>query len=147
MRLYRAISNARLCAVLMIVNCHYGCATTPKEQRVWARADGGSVRETLEEQQKFRMAVAVCKGESQKAGLAGSTVVIGRGNVFEEAMRDVERGQAMDEVFVGCMAQQNYAFLLQSEVDRLVAARTAKTQSAKTQSQNVARRPAVAQPQ
>ena len=75
-----------------------GCATQPP---IWVRADHDTTRYDPDQLARVQ---AICRGQMQAAGLAGS-------NRENDLIVTSTRGQAMDDVFAGCMAQQGYVRL------------------------------------
>jgi hypothetical protein len=73
---------------------------------MWVRADHDPTR--YDPNQLARVQT-ICRGQMQAAGIAGGN----RENdlIVTPTGIGTERGQAMDDVFAGCMAQQGYVRL------------------------------------
>jgi hypothetical protein len=82
-----------------------GCATAPTPTVHWIRADGA-----VSTPQQFEIDQTVCKGEAQKANASGTVIPIGG---MYGAAAAVNRNNAINDVFSGCMAQRGY--LLRSD--------------------------------
>ena len=80
-----------------------GCATQPP---IWVRADHDTTRYDPDQLARVQ---AICRGQMQAAGLAGSNRE--NGFILTPSGFGTERGQAMNDVFAGCMAQQGYVRL------------------------------------
>lgn len=85
--------NFRWCAVGLSLTLLSACAA--QKPLGWLRIDGRTVNP-----QQFEVDRTICRGETQKAGLAAPRAE-GLGQVWQQQ-------DAMSEVFIGCMAQRGY---------------------------------------
>lgn len=93
-----------------------GCA--PQVKSLWIRADGQTGRDSPAVEQQFAMDKAVCEGEMQKANMSGSNYCQGlAGCVVAGAVR----GQQMETVGKGCMAERGYMLVPEPEAEAKAA--------------------------
>jgi hypothetical protein len=74
------------------------CATEPRQ--FWARTDGQPVIA-----RQFEVDRTICRGDAQKANASG-VVITGGG--LGGAVAAANRGEALADVYVGCMAGHGY---------------------------------------
>lgn len=79
--------------LLLLALAAAGCAT--QRPLTWARTDG-----KVFTADQFNLERTICRGEMQKANLAGFPA--------EGVGSAIRRGNAVGDVFVGCMAQRGY---------------------------------------
>lgn len=88
--------------VVMLALAVGGCASTNSWN--WTRLDGAGV-----DDRQLAADKVICRGQMQAAGLGGGNRE--DGIVFGPKGPVSVRGQAMADVFEGCMAQRGYAAL------------------------------------
>jgi hypothetical protein len=85
------VSGMVVLALAIVLNA---CAQQPTPR--WTRVDGKAIRGDVTLETQYEVDVKICQGEMQKANLS-ATAEAGFG-----------RGRAVDQVFIGCMAQRGY---------------------------------------
>lgn len=97
----------------------FGCATKPEVQMVWMRADGQRVGSNPALQSQFELDKIACNGEMQKAGLSGTQFC--RSGV-DCAIASSVRGNQMEAVGKGCMADRGYLYVSVDEAEARMSA-------------------------
>ena len=85
------------CFATIVAAALSACATQPPVPMAWYRTDGRDVRAD-----QIETSMTICRGESQRAGLAAPTP--------EGIGQAANQRYAMNDVYIGCMAQQGYVF-------------------------------------
>jgi hypothetical protein len=92
------------------------CAAPPPA-KVWVRTDGKVVTGNPALEQQSQLDKTVCRGESEKAGLAAGTNYYG--GIITHAAEEGRRNQSTSAVFEGCMATKGYVLADAAEAQSL----------------------------
>jgi hypothetical protein len=106
----------RSALVLITALSLLGCAAQPKQ--TFIRTDGQTSKVNPAVVQQFEIDKTVCEGETQKANLSGASYCSG---VVGCAAEGASRGNAMQAVAKGCMAQRGYVLVLEEEAEARAA--------------------------
>lgn len=82
-----------------------GCASDAPPS-VWVRTDGQRIGGNSALEQKVDIDKTICNGEMQKAGLSGQQQF--GGSLLSQAIVENQRGERLDGVAKGCMAEKGY---------------------------------------
>lgn len=81
-----------------------GCNTTQNQAYTWARADGRAVSPN-----QFELDKTICLGETQKSAVGMAPIYYhGIGGAVGAAIIENQRGEGLQDIAKGCMAQRGY---------------------------------------
>jgi hypothetical protein len=106
-----------------------GCQTASQQQpkQVWVRADGQSIRGNPRLEQQGQIDLTICKGETQKAAVGMAPIYYsGIAGAVNAAMIEQQRGSALKDVAIGCMAEKGYILSTEEEAEARRAAAGAR---------------------
>jgi hypothetical protein len=108
----------RFVAVVFCAGALAGCAVQPEVRMVNIRTDGQAIRGNPALIQQFEIDKAVCEGEMSKANLGGTQFCRG---VIDCAVQGQQRGQGLQVVGKGCMAEKGYIQVPEPEMEARLA--------------------------
>jgi uncharacterized lipoprotein YajG len=124
----------RVAFVLLAAAALAACATTPPP--VFVRTDGKPMTSDAVLAQQYQVDRTVCLGNREKADLSGVTVTNGG---LAGLAAGIQRSNAADAVFTGCMAEKGYMLTTADKADEVAAQNAAI--AAQAQRQTVAQAP------
>ena len=109
----------RFATVVALALVLASCAVKPEVKMVNIRTDGQSIRGNPALVQQFEIDKAICEGEMSKANMGGTQFCRG---IIDCAAQSQQRGQGMQVVGRGCMAERGYIYVPESEMEERLAA-------------------------
>jgi hypothetical protein len=94
-------------SIVVAANLLAGCAKPPPPP-VWMRTDGRIISGDPALTQQFQIDRTICLGDREKADLSGVTISQGG---WAGVAASINRSNAANAVFSGCMAQKGYVQL------------------------------------
>ncbi|WP_199085471.1 hypothetical protein [Bosea sp. ASV33] len=109
----------KICAACFVGIVLAGCVSTPpREERVWVRTDGQKGSEVPALAQQFEIDKTVCLGETQKTAVGMAPIYYqGVAGAIEANRIEAQRGEALEQVIQGCMAQKGYVYVPKSQAE------------------------------
>jgi hypothetical protein len=121
--------GATLACVMLSATVLWGCAHQPEVQMVWIRADGARVSTNPSLQSQFELDRTACEGEMQRANMSGTQYCRGLADCM---VAGAIRGNQMQQVGKGCMADRGYLQVTREEAEARFAAIETQRQSPAT---------------
>lgn len=94
----------------------FGCAEQVKNS--WVRADGQSIRQSPAFMQQYETDSMICNGETQRANLQSTAYCQG---IAGCAVAGAVRGNQLQTVANGCMAQRGYVLVPEDQAEAKAA--------------------------